>query len=70
MSQRISGVLSPALFFLVAGIFPAQAQFSDGGPRESAQEQLKLDVGTIVGIHGDTADIHDLRVAVATGGKQ
>ena len=29
MSQRISGVLSLALFFLATGTFPVQAQVSD-----------------------------------------
>jgi hypothetical protein len=53
----------------VAGIFPVQAQFSDGGPRESAQEQLKLDVGTIAGIHGDIENMEALRAVAKAGQK-
>jgi hypothetical protein len=33
-------------------------------------EQLKLDVATIVGIHGDTGDMQALRAVVAKGGQK
>ena len=33
-------------------------------------EQLKLDVTTIAGIHGDTGDMQGLRAAVAKAGQQ
>jgi hypothetical protein len=114
MSQRISGVLSLVLFFLVAETFPVQAQSSDAkalldeaakamggtqalrlprakilieadharprknqirpGPYPNALlqgiEKLKLDVGIIAGIHGDTGDMQGLRAAVAKGGQR
>ena len=33
-------------------------------------EQLKLDVATIAGIHGDTGDMQGLKAAVAKAGKK
>jgi len=69
MSQKISGVLSLGFFFLVAETFPAQAQFSDGGPRKFVRT-AQAGCGNLCWNSWDTGDMQGLREVVATGGKQ